>query len=314
MELAKLARHDHYYHTHLDFFKHSLDLVQAFLMKDYDIGMHEQEFYEINVVTSGKGIHYINDNRVSASVGDVFIIPPNISHGYVGGSGFDVFHVIMSDGFINKYIADLQQMPSFHSLFGVEPLMRGKTSSPLHLTLSEQSLAETLSILERISQYQDYADSVECLIRSSFAMIAIGLLCNEYTKSFPKEDMPLYEDRALMNSISFIHKRYFEKITIEDLARISHLSRSSYIKRFKEICKMTPSIYITKLRLESATSMLENSALTISEIAGRTGFYDTSHFVKVFEAHYGLSPIEYRSKKTKPPLQIKRSRSSQKLQ
>ena len=96
MEMNKLKNHGHYYYTHSDFFNHSSDLVHAFLMKDYDIGMHEQEFFEINIISRGSGFHYINNNAINANEGDVFIIPPKISHGYVGGEGFDVFHVIMS--------------------------------------------------------------------------------------------------------------------------------------------------------------------------------------------------------------------------
>ena len=115
MNLQKIGKHDHYYHTHSDFFKNSHDLVHAFLMADYDIGMHQQEFYEINIISRGKGTHYINNNLVDAKAGDVFIIPPHIGHGYVGGKGFDVFHLILSDSFMTKYIADLQQLPSFIS-------------------------------------------------------------------------------------------------------------------------------------------------------------------------------------------------------
>ena len=48
MEFQKLANHNHYYHTHSDFFHYSSDLVHAFLMDNYNIGMHEQEFYEIS--------------------------------------------------------------------------------------------------------------------------------------------------------------------------------------------------------------------------------------------------------------------------
>ncbi len=297
MELIKLADHGHYYHSHADFFSHTSDLVHAFLMKDYEIGMHEQEFYEINVVAKGEGVHYIDNSRVSAKVGDVFIIPPKIGHGYVGGKDFDVFHVILSDGFMNKYIADLQQLPCFYTLFGAEPLMRGKTNNSLHLTLGRGVLDSTINILKQIASYTNYSDPGECLIRSSFAMAAIGLLCNAYNASSERIDQTVGEDRALMESISFIHERYFEKITIDDLTRIAHISRSSYIRKFKEICKMPPSAYVTKIRIESASNMLLSSSLSLSEIASRTGFYDASHFNKTFESYYHMSPIEYRNTK-----------------
>ena len=297
MEFQKLANHDHYYYTHSDFFHYSTDLVHAFLMDNYNIGMHEQEFYEINIITSGNGVHYINNNLVPAKEGDVFIIPPRVSHGYVGGKGFDVFHIILSDAFMNKYVADLQQLPSFFTLFGAEPLMRGKTSYPLHLTLSKEMFNPTINILFEITRYNNYGDPSECLVRSNLAMVSIALLCSTYATSNPNTDFSFSEERAMMESISYIHERYFEKITIDDLLQIAHMSRTTYIQRFKDICKMSPAAYITKTRIESASVMLTNTSMSVSEIAYRTGFYDASHFTKSFENFYNISPIEYRKQK-----------------
>ena len=294
MEITKLGNHEHYYHTHDDFFKHSSDLVHAFLMKDYDIGMHEQEFFEINIISRGHGVHYINNNMINANVGDVFIIPPKISHGYVGGDGFDVFHIILSDAFMNKYIADLQNLSAFYKLFGAEPLMRGRTTYPLHLTLSKEELAPALNIIFEISRYINFSDPTECLIRSNLAMASISLLCNAYALSNPNSAMSQSEDHALMESISYIHERYYDKITIENLIQIAHMSRTSYIKKFKEICKMSPAAYITKIRIESATTMLLNTSLSVSEIAYKTGFYDASHLTKTFETYYSMTPMKYK--------------------
>ena len=300
MSYQRLAKHSHYHYTHSDFFIHSLDLVHAFLLKDYEIGMHEQEFYELNVVVSGNGIHYINENCVNASVGDVFIIPPNVSHGYIGGTGFDVFHVILSDAFMNKNIADLQQLPSFFTLFGAEPLMRGQTADPLHLTLSQNELKECINTLKQIERYSKYSDPFESLMRSSLAAVSIGLLCNSYSTAYNQGDLYICEDRALMESISYIHEKYYEKITVEDLSKLAHMSRSSYIKKFKDICKMSPAAYLTKIRINSAATMLTNTTLPVSEIAYHTGFYDASHLTKAFENTFGLSPIAYRIKANKP--------------
>ena len=290
--MQKLGNHDHYYHTHSDFFKNSYDLVHAFVMTDYDIGMHEQEFYEINIISRGNGTHYINNNLVDAKAGDVFIIPPHIAHGYVGGNGFDVFHLILSDAFMHKYTADLQQLPSFHKLFGVEPLMRGKTNYPLHLSLSKTELSQAVNILIEISRYINYSNPTESLIRSNLAMASIGLLCNTYYT--PNTYATSTEDSSLMDSISYIHERYYEKITIDHLMQISHMSRTSYIKKFRDICKMSPAAYITKIRIESASVMLLNTPLSVSEIAYKTGFYDASHLSKTFEKIYHISPMIFR--------------------
>ena len=295
----KPTKHQHYYHTHSDFFNHPLDLSHAFLMDNYQIGMHEQEFFEINVITKGKGIHFIGENSTNAKEGDVFIIPPNLSHGYVGGEGFDVFHVIISDSFMIKNLAELQQLPSFFMLFGAEPLMRGKTEKSLHLSLSQKNFSETVTLLKQIASLNDYNDPFECLKRNNLTMVAITALCENYTKDHSLKKQTKTEDLYFMESISFIHGHYFEKITISDLIKLAHLSRTAYIQKFKEILKVPPLTYVTNLRIESSLSMLVNTNLSISEIAFRTGFYDGSHFTKAFEKKLKISPIEYRKKYSK---------------
>ncbi len=297
MVIKKPSRHEHYYHTHSDFFNYPLDLVHCFLMENYQIGMHEQEFFEINVITKGSGTHYVGENCTTANVGDVFIIPPNLSHGYNGGQGFDVFHVIISDSFMNKNVADLQQLPAFFILFGAEPLMRGKTEKPLHLRLSQESFDKTVKLLNQIEALKDFKDSYECLLRNNLTMVLILSLCENYTKYVPTEIKMLSQDQAFMNSLSYIHQHYFEKITIADLTKIAHLSRTAYIEKFKKICKIPPSEYITQRRIESASNMLINTNLSISEIAYRTGFYDSSHFTKTFENLLKISPVNFRKQK-----------------
>ena len=299
MEKQRLAKHEHYFYYHWEFFHTPHDLVHAFLEKDFNTGMHEQEFYEINVITKGSGVHYIHTSCVETTVGDVFIIPPRVSHGYLGGEGFDVFHLLLSDSFINKYMADMQLFPSFYTLFGAEPMMRGKTESNLYLKLSADDFKAIMNILWQIAHYKNYGDTVEDLMRSNFAMIAIGMMCQAYTQSCIQRGFDAGNDRAIMKSISFIHEKYFEKITIDDLIRIAHISRSAYIKRFKDICKMSPTAYITKTRMESASAMLLNTSLSVSDIAYKTGFYDTSHLTKTFEAYYSMTPMEYRKQNTK---------------
>ena len=99
-----------------------------------------------------------------------------------------------------------------------------------------------------------------------------------------------------MHAISMIHERYYDKLTISELSKVARLSRSLFIKRFKEICGVPPLEYITRQRIEAAEYMLLNTAFSISEISYKCGFYDSSHFSKMFAAKNGITPSDYRKK------------------
>lgn len=49
--------------------------------------------------------------------------------------------------------------------------------------------------------------------------------------------------------------------------------------------------------MEKALKMLENSKLSMSEIAQRAGFSDSNYFTRLFNEQYGVAPTKYCTKK-----------------
>ena len=296
--MVSLLNNKVYYYKSSYMFRTKLEHIRMFVMDNYEIGMHMQEFFEINIITRGKGEHFIENSKIEANVGDVFIVPPMVRHGYLGGEGFDVFHILISDEFIKKNITELQMIPSFFVLFTAEPLMRASAKSPLHIHLNnEQFLQVNEKLLESL-KYNTKFDAFDALIRSSYALLIITLLCKIYTENSKKKqyDAELNPDESFMHAISMIHERYYEKLTISELSKVAQLSRSLFIKRFKEICGVPTLEYITRQRIEAAEYMLLKTAFSISEISCKCGFYDSSHFSKTFTAKRGISPSDYRKK------------------
>ena len=296
-----LPNHYEYYYTQAEIFGQEFDEIHAFTMKNYKIGMHVQEFLEINIVINGSGEHFIEENCLKVGVGDIFIIPPEVRHGYLGESGFDVFHILIHQRFLNKHSADFHTLESYFDLFRAEPIMRTKSKKPLHLRLSDERFEKVRALLSQMEEYKDTSSASDSLARSGLTMVLISLLCKSYSESvnIPGTTNKLqHTDECFMKAISKIHECYYEKLTVTELAKIANLSRSAFVKRFAELCKIPPSEYITKIRLEAAEYLLLNTALSIGEIAFEVGFYDASHLNKTFTTQMGLSPTAYRKEHT----------------
>jgi hypothetical protein len=142
--MKRLQNCSKFYYESKDTFKSEIDSVHAFPRVNFETGMHMQEFFEINIITRGRGEHYVGDGYIETRAGDVFVIPPKLEHGFVGGEGFDVFHILISDKFMQKNMTELQMIPSFFTLFNAEPMMRAKAKDVWHLRLSENEF-ETLN-------------------------------------------------------------------------------------------------------------------------------------------------------------------------
>lgn len=100
---------------------------------------------------------------------------------------------------------------------------------------------------------------------------------------------------ALEAPVSYIRDNYMNKISLVELAEISHLSISALERRFKKFLNKTPQKYITQIRLENARRLLVETTLPIAVIAADTGFSDASYFSHKFYLQYAELPSEFRS-------------------
>ena len=87
--------------------------------------------------------------------------------------------------------------------------------------------------------------------------------------------------------------------TIDKLESMANMSRASYIRHFEALNGKTLNQYLTKIRIKNASDLLLNTNLTITEISMRCGFFDSSHFSKIFKKYKGKLPLQYREENKK---------------
>jgi AraC-like DNA-binding protein len=63
---------------------------------------------------------------------------------------------------------------------------------------------------------------------------------------------------------------------------------------------MSPGQYLNTLRMEKTAELLETTSLTVKQIRAKVGMQDESQFVRVFKKTYGVTPSEYRARRTLP--------------
>jgi transcriptional regulator GlxA family with amidase domain len=100
---------------------------------------------------------------------------------------------------------------------------------------------------------------------------------------------------------NWLAEHAMEAVSLAELAQIANLSVRSFSRAFKEATGLTPVQYQQRLRLEVATTLLQNSDLSIEAIATRCGFDDARHFRRLWQRHFGTAPSATRKRQTKPP-------------
>lgn len=92
-----------------------------------------------------------------------------------------------------------------------------------------------------------------------------------------------------------IDTHLYTNLSVEELAKLSNLSLSSFKREFKKAYSDSPQSYINTKRLEKAQSLLLNTRLPISEIAFNIGFNDPQYFTRLFTKNIGVTPTEFRN-------------------
>lgn len=84
------------------------------------------------------------------------------------------------------------------------------------------------------------------------------------------------------------------KVGLAKLARECGLSRSHFARAFRMTTGLPPHQWLLARRFELAQDLLQNSRLSLLEIATRCGFTDQSHFTRVFSKLTHISPGDWR--------------------
>ena len=106
------------------------------------------------------------------------------------------------------------------------------------------------------------------------------------------EDDPL--QKMVSDAVFYIEQNVDKPIDFGRLAAELSIGYSSFRHRFKRHIGLSPKQYHLQLRISKAKSLLTNTTLTISEIAGAMNFGSPYYFMKLFKKRVEMSPTQWR--------------------
>lgn len=136
-----------------------------------------------------------------------------------------------------------------------------------------------------IEQFDDLKDSSERIEREIlFYQILACLKNNSGIKSTSEK----LRDYLLDN--------YNKELDLNNLCKISFLSKNQTINIFKKEYGITPHQFLIQTRLKKACEMIISTNDSFKSIGYKVGFSDYTNFYKAFCKQYNLSPNEYRER------------------
>lgn len=99
----------------------------------------------------------------------------------------------------------------------------------------------------------------------------------------------------LAPAIAALHNRSGERLSLMEAASLCGVSREHFSRLFRQCFGTRFSAYRRELNLRMAAQYLTHSSTSVNEVAYRSGFASSSHFIADFKAQFGLTPKAYQA-------------------
>ncbi len=167
--------------------------------------------------------------------------------------------------------------------------------TPLSETIHDgQALAPVLRAL--LQELSAPGLGSRAMIRALLTQCMIELLRRQFKRQGAGVGwMSVLQDPALWASLRVMLDDPGAPHTVESLAALSGMSRSSFAQRFGDVLGHGPIELLRDLRVQRAGVLLRQSDLPIKSIAHQVGFSSRTAFSRTFERSTGVSPTEFRN-------------------
>ncbi len=226
---------------------------------------------EILLFLEGSGTVSCADVDYFVSAGDMFIINSNYMHCIMSQTLISYHCLIVDYSFLKSNDIALDNITFI-------PVIKDNTASMLFNKISEEYLGN--------SSHRNPS------IRAQVLSLMVHLMRNHISNQSHNSSSQ-NKTEAIKFAIGYILSHLGNKMTLDEIALQSGMSKYHMLREFKKQTGYTPIEYINIMRCENAKQMLALEVYSIDEIASAIGFKNTSYFSQTFKKYVGCSPSQY---------------------
>lgn len=253
--------------------------------------LHWHRALEINLITAGSGTYIINGQEYHFASGDVFLIDSHDLHRAYEGKDLEMVVIMFEPSLISsEHRFDPEIMLPFRQ---TGDLFSNRISA---VQIADAGVKLDSYILKILQEYQS-----DHISRHSVIHGCLLLFLAEVNRNFRQESkLPgRWHEKHLegIREIIQVMESSLERPwTLAELAEQAHLSPSRFSALFSQAAGTSPMNYLLQLRMDYAVQLLEQSQLSILEIAEASGFRNLSNFNRLFLRYVGMTPTRMRMK------------------
>jgi AraC-like DNA-binding protein len=266
------------------------------LDKRHHIRMNRHDYFEIFYLHQGELVCHIQDFSLPMRGGDLAIVNSVQYHTMR----------LPSRGVVRRAkAATLYFMPEMirateNAREGAEylaPFLMQRDSFQ-HIIAGHPELSyEVFSLIKRIHAEQQESSADARLAVKTYLKMILLLLVKHYADHSGTGEAFNRRRRAieqLSPLFDYMEAHYQQPISVESAAAVLGLSKSQFMRLFKQVTGQPFVVYLNNFRIAKAQALLETTDLSISEVGLEVGFCNQSYFGSIFRNLSRMTPLQYR--------------------
>ncbi|MCD9025863.1 AraC family transcriptional regulator [Cohnella silvisoli] len=250
----------------------------------YCAGPKKIESYSIHFVREGKVLLEYGDKRITLVSGDMFCLFPMRTYTYRAIDG-------MQEPQMSWLVIDGPGAERMLRLAGF------RQETPFVVGGWTRTVQRTLDRIMNLMRKDAHPPISLPLEMQSHLYKLFAMLANEMTDAQEKESTDW-----LKRSMDYMDLHAAEGISVQQASEVAGVNRTYFSAVFTEKTGMTPIMYITKVRMDKAKRLLENTRTSITEIAYTLGYSSLYTFTRTFKNRFSLTPTDYRRLRNVEPV------------
>lgn len=250
----------------------------------FDMLCHWHRHVQLYQMLSGSAVVWCSHTPVRAEAGDVVLINKDELHYLENASGELRYRIVKID-FTCLCASGMDDCRTQY----IEPLLRDR----LRFVNGIHHDDELCRCLDRLaSEYAEKREGYALAFRGCLYDL-LSILVRSYAREPSQEketERVLQTTRQFGEVVEYIERNYGEKITLDALAAMAHMSPAHFCRVFKKLTGRTAVDYVNRIRVERAYELLARGGCNVTEAAVSAGFSDTNYFSRTFKKYKHVAP------------------------
>lgn len=238
---------------------------------------HSHDTFSIGAIEAGCQVAMIRGMREHTGPGALYLINPGETHdGQPGAEEGYRYRMVYPD---TQVFIEILEDTTGRAVHGTPGFSRQLLTDPQLAAAFNRAHAK----LEDGTSALESEESMYTVLAAMFARHGASIV----------QPRDYREPDGVRRARDHIAARFDAEIGLEELARVSGLSRAHLIRAFRKHYFITPHAYQTDLRIRHARRLLRAGG-SPSDVALACGFADQAHLTRHFKARTGLTPAKFR--------------------